>query len=367
MNFKFLILALTISTTTLFSPITGQITAPCTPSMITTFSPCMSFVANNSTFNGSTPPADCCNSLNSLMTNGKECLCLIATGSVPFKIPINRTLAISLPRSCNMPGVPLQCKTTGAPAPSPGTIANGPSVSPNAAPSPSVQELAPPEPLSPQSGPGADATQSPPDVTTASGVPATSNTGSRAGVTPSAAARPSYSDSYLRVMMAVLGAIAFKYSMERLLEDIIMINEVNIYEHHPHYLAEIESIRKGSPTVNREVGDVGFWKATEVDKAIELNGEMIGRKKTLVFYTGEPRTGVANKTNWTMDEYLLNVPSTSPNSKHMSWMTVSCAESTKHSNKIQTVGEEFENTTSEEEDVNNLGGKNPILSYILYN
>ncbi|GFP84057.1 hypothetical protein PHJA_000549300 [Phtheirospermum japonicum] len=191
MAFKFLILALTISTTILFSPASGQITAPCTPSMISTFSPCMSFVTNNSSFNGSTPPADCCNSLNSLMTNGKECLCLIATGSVPFRIPINRTLAISLPRSCNMPGVPLQCKRP---------VANGPSFSPNAAPSPSVQELAPPEPLSPQSAP----------VTTASGGPATSNTGSRAGVTPSAA-QPSYSASYLHVMMTVLGAVALKY------------------------------------------------------------------------------------------------------------------------------------------------------------
>ncbi|KAL3626299.1 hypothetical protein CASFOL_029848 [Castilleja foliolosa] len=211
MAFKFIILALTIYTTILFFPASGQITAPCTPSMISTFSSCMSFVTNNSSFNGSTPPADCCNSINSLMTNGKECLCLIATGSVPFRVPINRTLAVSLPRSCNMPGVPLQCKTaSGAPAPSPGLVANGPSFSPNAAPSPSVQELAPPEPLSPQSDPGADATQSPPAVTTASGGPATSNTGSRTGVTQSAA-HASYGASYLHVMMALLGAVTLKY------------------------------------------------------------------------------------------------------------------------------------------------------------
>lgn len=90
-------------------PVFGQISTPCTPSMLTTFSPCMNFITNSST-NGTAPSADCCNSLRSVMSNGTDCLCLIATGSVPFQVPINRTLAISLPRACNMPGVPLQCK-----------------------------------------------------------------------------------------------------------------------------------------------------------------------------------------------------------------------------------------------------------------
>ncbi|KAK6130157.1 hypothetical protein DH2020_036073 [Rehmannia glutinosa] len=142
-----LIFALAISATVLFSPVSGQIiTTPCTPTMITAFTPCMNFVTNSSP-NGTTPTAACCNSLSSLMTNGKECLCLIATGSVPFRIPINRTLAVSLPRACNMPGVPLQCKAAGAPAPAP------------------APELAPPEPLSPRSAPGADASPTPPAPT----------------------------------------------------------------------------------------------------------------------------------------------------------------------------------------------------------
>ncbi|KAK6130219.1 hypothetical protein DH2020_036029 [Rehmannia glutinosa] len=202
---RFLILsALAISATVLFSPVSGQIiTTPCTPTMITAFTPCMNFVTNSSP-NGTTPTADCCNSLSSLMTNGKECLCLIATGSVPFRIPINRTLAVSLPRACNMPGVPLQCKAAGAPAPAPGPVANGPSFSPSGAPSPSVQELAPPEPLSPRSAPGADASPTPPAPTSTGG-----STGSRAGVTPSSA-QSSYSVSFLH-FVAVIGAIAMKY------------------------------------------------------------------------------------------------------------------------------------------------------------
>ena len=84
-------------------------TSPCTTSMITTFTPCINYLTNSSG-SGTSPTSDCCNSLRSLMTNGTNCLCQIITGGVPFRIPINRTLAISLPRACNQPGVPVQCK-----------------------------------------------------------------------------------------------------------------------------------------------------------------------------------------------------------------------------------------------------------------
>ncbi|KAL0376645.1 UNVERIFIED_CONTAM: hypothetical protein Scaly_0782100 [Sesamum calycinum] len=206
MAFRFLIFSLAVSAAALLSPVSGQITMPCTPSMITTFSPCMNFLTNSSV-NSTAPPAACCNSLKSLMSNGRDCLCLITSGSMPFRIPINQSLAISLPRACNMSGVPLQCKAAGAPvpAPAPGPVANGPSVSPNAAPSPSVNAA---EPVSPGQAPQADATPTPPAPTTTGGAP-TSNTGSRAGVTPSAA-HPSYSISLFHIM-AVVGAIALKY------------------------------------------------------------------------------------------------------------------------------------------------------------
>ncbi|XP_012832345.1 PREDICTED: non-specific lipid-transfer protein-like protein At2g13820, partial [Erythranthe guttata] len=97
------------SATILFAPVWGQITTSCTPAMIMAFAPCLNFVTNNSS-NGVGPTAFCCNSLKSLMINGKDCVCLIAIGSIPFQIPVNRTLALSLPRACNVPGVPLRCK-----------------------------------------------------------------------------------------------------------------------------------------------------------------------------------------------------------------------------------------------------------------
>lgn len=93
----------------LIIPVYGQINSPCSASMISSFSPCMSFV-NNSSSNGTSPTADCCNSLKSLTSGGMGCLCLILTGNIPFQLPINRTMAISLPRACNMAGVPVQCK-----------------------------------------------------------------------------------------------------------------------------------------------------------------------------------------------------------------------------------------------------------------
>ncbi|KAL1548618.1 non-specific lipid transfer protein GPI-anchored 20-like [Salvia divinorum] len=188
------ILGLALVATTLMFPASAQITTPCTPSMITTFTPCMNF-ATNSSLSGTSPPAECCNSLKSLMSSGKECLCLIVTGSVPFNVPLNQTLAISLPRACDMPGVPLQCKADGAPVPAPAASASAPSLSPNAAPSPSVSGLAPPEALSPRG-------EETPAPGTAGETPS-GTTGSRAGVTPSAAyrIRPLH-------LVAVLSAVA---------------------------------------------------------------------------------------------------------------------------------------------------------------
>ena len=60
------------------------------------------------------------------MNASTGCACLLLTGSVPLGgVPVNRTLAVTLPRACNSMAVPLQCKDASAqlPAPAPGPVA----------------------------------------------------------------------------------------------------------------------------------------------------------------------------------------------------------------------------------------------------
>ncbi|KAL4602950.1 hypothetical protein ACB092_10G089900 [Castanea dentata] len=109
----------------------GQIRTPCTTSMINSFTPCFNFITGSSN-NGSSPTSDCCSSLQSLTSTSVDCACLVLTANVPVQLPINRTLALSLPQACNM-AVPVQCKASSAPLPAPGTVTLGPSPSPIAA------------------------------------------------------------------------------------------------------------------------------------------------------------------------------------------------------------------------------------------
>ncbi|XP_013603564.1 PREDICTED: non-specific lipid transfer protein GPI-anchored 2-like isoform X2 [Brassica oleracea var. oleracea] len=92
----------------------AQINTPCSPTMLSSVTGCMSFLTGGA----SSPTSDCCEALISLTGTGMDCLCLIVTANVPLDLPVNRTLAISLPRAC---GVPVQCK---------GPASHGPTTSP---------------------------------------------------------------------------------------------------------------------------------------------------------------------------------------------------------------------------------------------
>ncbi|EEF37598.1 non-specific lipid transfer protein GPI-anchored 16 [Ricinus communis] len=131
-NLKILQVIAMISTIIAIS-VNGQISTPCTTSMITSFfTPCINFITGSSN-NGNSPTTSCCNSLKSLMSTSMDCACLIVTANVPVQLPINRTLAISLPRACKMNGVPLQCKASGSPLPAPGPVLLGPTLPPPSA------------------------------------------------------------------------------------------------------------------------------------------------------------------------------------------------------------------------------------------
>ncbi|KAK8571846.1 hypothetical protein V6N13_047481 [Hibiscus sabdariffa] len=209
-----LVLALVLAWTALSVPVYGQgISTPCNPSMLgTSFTPCMNLLTNSSG-SGTSPTADCCNSLKNLTSRGMDCLCLLLTGSVPFSLPINRTLAISLPRACNMPGVPVQCRApAGVPVPAPGPISLAPTLSPGASPALSPTGSVVPEPTGSAESPESDTTPAftPPSSTAGSGSP-TATTGSRPVLNPpSSAAGRSYSFSPSLVLLAS-GFVVLKY------------------------------------------------------------------------------------------------------------------------------------------------------------
>ncbi|KAK8509923.1 hypothetical protein V6N12_001991 [Hibiscus sabdariffa] len=120
-GFKFLQFLAILSTLSVVS-VKGQISTACTASMISTFTPCLNFITGSSGNGTSSPTQGCCGSLKSLMSSSMDCACLVFTANIPLQLPINRTLALSLPRACNMGGVPVQCKASGTPLPAPGPV-----------------------------------------------------------------------------------------------------------------------------------------------------------------------------------------------------------------------------------------------------
>ncbi|XP_010679075.2 non-specific lipid transfer protein GPI-anchored 16 [Beta vulgaris subsp. vulgaris] len=103
----------------------GQVTTPCTASMIATFTPCMNYITGSSA-GDSTPSSNCCDALKSVMSSSMDCGCLMVTASVPLPQIVNRTLALGLPRICKTSGVPIQCQASSSPLPAPGPLQFGP-------------------------------------------------------------------------------------------------------------------------------------------------------------------------------------------------------------------------------------------------
>ncbi|KAK4730426.1 hypothetical protein R3W88_023414 [Solanum pinnatisectum] len=62
----------------------------------------------------------------------------------------------------------------------------------------------------------------------------------------------------------------------------------------------------------------GYWKTTGKDKEIFSNSELVGMKKTLVFYKGRAPRG--EKTNWVMHEYRVHSKSSYRTHKQDEWV-----------------------------------------------
>ncbi|KAJ8426829.1 hypothetical protein Cgig2_025767 [Carnegiea gigantea] len=160
----------------------------CTSSMLRSFTPCLNYLTQSSSSSGISPTADCCASLRSLISNGLACLCQIIMGGVPFRIPFNQNLAISLPRACDQAGVPIDCKASpGAPLPAPGPTAFSPFTSSEKADSPSPSGMDPVD-VTPAWAPLSDTTSNINPSTTEGSVPPASSTAGTSSIgTPSAA------------------------------------------------------------------------------------------------------------------------------------------------------------------------------------
>ncbi|CAN6197014.1 unnamed protein product [Urochloa humidicola] len=120
--------------------------ASCTASLITSFTPCLNFLTNSTNSGGAAPTQECCRSLGELMSASTGCACLILTGTVPLGVPVNRTLAVALPKACNSAAVPLQCRDTSAQIPAPVPVA---ATAPSAALPPPATPATTPEPEAP--------------------------------------------------------------------------------------------------------------------------------------------------------------------------------------------------------------------------
>ncbi|KAK6260068.1 Bifunctional inhibitor/plant lipid transfer protein/seed storage helical domain - like 9 [Theobroma cacao] len=192
--------------------VNGQISTSCTASMISSFTPCLNFITG-STSNGSSPTQGCCGAVKSLMSGSMDCACLIITANVPFQLPINRTLALGLPRACNMGGVPVQCKGSGTPLPAPGPV---PFLLPPTLPPTAASPLSPRASKASAEGPASESdtpldlipASAPGDEDEPEAPSATINPGIRPVVQPSAS-NPSYI-SPPSLLILLIGITIFK-------------------------------------------------------------------------------------------------------------------------------------------------------------
>ncbi|CAL5358443.1 unnamed protein product [Camellia sinensis] len=131
-------------------------------------------------------------------------------------------------------------------------------------------------------------------------------------------------------------------------DDII---ETNLYMHNPDYFTERckplgerewyfftprdRKYPKGNRP-NRVAGD-GYWKATVADKPVKVDKNILGYKKSLVFYLGKPPNG--DKTDWMMHEFTLNAHSRErKNANDMrldDWVLCRVYKKPKNSNKVK--------------------------------
>nr|POF10817.1 nac domain-containing protein 2 [Quercus suber] len=110
---------------------------------------------------------------------------------------------------------------------------------------------------------------------------------------------------------------------------------VELYDHSPEWLTgqhpqssenewyfftsvEGKNLKKSKGICQNQSTNDGFWEAFGGELQIQENGIVVGFKKELHFYKGEPPKGVP--TNWVMNEYRLEgLPQTKGSENGMTW------------------------------------------------
>ncbi|CAI9785679.1 unnamed protein product [Fraxinus pennsylvanica] len=100
----------------------------CTTALVG-LSPCLNYVSGNS----STPSSSCCSQLSSVVKSQPQCLCSLLNGggASSLGITINQTLALALPKVCNVQTPPVsRCTDANGGTTSAATPASSPAESP---------------------------------------------------------------------------------------------------------------------------------------------------------------------------------------------------------------------------------------------
>ncbi|TXG68439.1 hypothetical protein EZV62_003374 [Acer yangbiense] len=101
-------------------------------------------------------------------------------------------------------------------------------------------------------------------------------------------------------------------------------------EQERYFFCNNEAKYRNGNRINRTTAS-GYWKATGVDRQIvssssrnnNNNNQMVGMKKTLVFYRGKPPH--ESRTDWIMHEYrLVNAAGTTPSNSNLMENWVIC-------------------------------------------
>ncbi|XP_071711199.1 NAC domain-containing protein 7-like [Rutidosis leptorrhynchoides] len=100
--------------------------------------------------------------------------------------------------------------------------------------------------------------------------------------------------------------------------DLIELCRLGTEEQNEWYFFSHKDKKYPTGTRTNRATSAGFWKATGRDKAIYSKNELVGMRKTLVFYRGRAPNG--QKSDWIMHEYRLESDENATTTQEEGWV-----------------------------------------------